>query len=236
MIGRTARLVIVAHLLVLLTLVLFSSRSCRKETLEPPEATFVTIESQPAPTLDNDSTPTPEPEPEPAPAPEQKPEPVPTPEPDPAPKWTAKDPSEIKVSNKRVRNTDLQKSRVKPRLSREQIQTAVQDALKDGLAQRASSSLPQSYYQMIYRVMYRAWRQPSGRASSAAERPAMVSVRIARDGTLSARTLTRSSGSSEVDKSVMKALNSVSRIDALPNEFPSDSKTVSIEFDWQNSF
>jgi TonB family protein len=84
------------------------------------------------------------------------------------------------------------------------------------------------YYATVRQIMYDAWVQPG--ASVAAGTTAQVEVRVLRDGTVVRRSLTRPSGNSVMDQSVMRAVESVSKLPALPSAWSGPSRDITIEF------
>ena len=59
----------------------------------------------------------------------------------------------------------------------------------------------------------------------------VVTIRVERDGTITARTLVQPSGNSLMDDSVMKAVQSVSRLRPLPPQWTGAYKDIDITFD-----
>lgn len=86
------------------------------------------------------------------------------------------------------------------------------------------------YYSMVRAAMYEAWQQPS---SLAGKKGLMSSVliRVQRDGTITRRSLDQSSGNALMDSSVMKAVESVQQLQALPPGFGGDYKEITIYFE-----
>ena len=81
--------------------------------------------------------------------------------------------------------------------------------------------------------MREAWEQPGG-LSSAGLVP-QVRIRVQRDGTITSRELSRKTGNSILDSSVMKAVNSVSRLKPLPPDVPGSYKDITIDFELTSS-
>ncbi len=84
------------------------------------------------------------------------------------------------------------------------------------------------YYATVRQIMYDAWAQPG--ASVPAGATAEVEVRIARDGSVLRRAMTRSSGHSVMDQSVMRAVESVSKLPQLPASWTGPHRDITIEF------
>jgi|GEM_PF-5038772 len=84
------------------------------------------------------------------------------------------------------------------------------------------------YWTLIYRTFYEAWSQP-GR-DEVGNSMATVTITLDRYGRITGRQLTQRSGVEIMDKSVMQAVMSVSRIDGLPPAFAADHPTIRIEF------
>lgn len=87
-----------------------------------------------------------------------------------------------------------------------------------------------SYYLYIRQVMYQAWQQPS-QLRDLPGLSATVMIRVERNGSISRCTLSRPSGNSVMDASVMKAAKSVSRLNALPAQFDGTFKDITIDFE-----
>ena len=85
------------------------------------------------------------------------------------------------------------------------------------------------YYALVRASMYEAWEQPSG--LSGAGLVTQVKIRVQRDGTITSRELSRKTGNSLMDDSVMKAVNAVSRLKPLPPDVPGSYKDITIDFE-----
>jgi TonB family protein len=86
------------------------------------------------------------------------------------------------------------------------------------------------YYNHVHEMMYRVWNQPTSLSASAGL-SAEVLIRVQRDGTITRREMARSSGNSLMDDSVMKAVQSVSKLKPLPSQFEGSSKDIRILFE-----
>lgn len=86
------------------------------------------------------------------------------------------------------------------------------------------------YYNHVHEMMYRVWNQPTSLSASIGM-SAEVLIRVQRDGTIISREMVRSSGSSLMDESVMKAVQSVSKLKPLPSQFSGSSKDIRILFE-----
>lgn len=84
------------------------------------------------------------------------------------------------------------------------------------------------YYSTVRQIMYDAWAQPG--ASVPAGTTAEVELRVLRDGTVTRRTMTRSSGNSVMDRSVMQAVESVSKLPQLPASWSGPHRDITVEF------
>lgn len=85
------------------------------------------------------------------------------------------------------------------------------------------------YYALVRQAMYEAWNQP-GAGAVPAGTTAEVLIRVEKDGTITSRKLTRSSGNAVMDESVMRAVQSVAKLRPLPPQFAGGSKEITIEF------
>jgi TonB family protein len=86
------------------------------------------------------------------------------------------------------------------------------------------------YYAVVRQTMYDAWTQPGGLARSAGI-ITKVEIRVQRDGTIIRRRMIQSSGNSVMDDSVMRAVESVSRLRPLPAEVTGAHHDITIEFE-----
>ena len=86
------------------------------------------------------------------------------------------------------------------------------------------------YYAMVRQLMYEAWEQP-GELAVPGNPVAEVTLTVQRDGSITARKLTQPSGNDLMDKSVQKAVNSVSRLRPLPPQFIGPSRDIVVLFE-----
>lgn len=173
----------------------------------------------------------------PSPTPEVKsPEPPkPAPEP-PKPKTDIPEPEKkpkhvVQKSEKKVKRPPPPKPKT-PQLSQEEIRKLLAAGAKisDRLSVPSDEFPAAWYYALVRQTMYDAWSQPSslaGRSGLTAE----VTIRVQRDGRILSRDMTRSSGNSVMDDSVMKAVQAVMQLRPLPPQFPGTSHEITIEFE-----
>jgi len=86
------------------------------------------------------------------------------------------------------------------------------------------------YLNQIRAAMYEAWQQPS----SLIGKKGLVTtaeIRIQRDGQITSKKITTPSGNAQVDESVLRALEAVSRLPEPPAGFDDLYKNISIDFD-----
>jgi TonB family protein len=137
----------------------------------------------------------------------------------------------IEKSTKLVKRPDAPKPKTPP-LSAEEIRKL----LAAGARISDQTSVPSDefpfawYYALVRQTMYEAWEQPSDLAGKAGLMTE-VTVRVLRDGTVTQRSMTRGSGNSIMDDSVMKAVNRVTTLRALPPQFSGPYKDILIEFE-----
>lgn len=221
---RTLLVSTIVHLGVVLVLILIPLFRRWLHPRKPPELiTFIDLQAMP-----------------PAPPPVAPPTPVPPPvqpkaeepKPAPVPEKPKTEPPKIKVStNKIVRKVDAppQPKAAPPRLTPEQLRKLLEANIKFSSAGSPSSSVDDLslYYTAVRDIMYGAWNQPS---TAARGLRAEVTIRVQRNGAISSRKLTRSSGSAMMDNSVMQAVNRVARLRSLPPTVPGDSLDITVEF------
>lgn len=179
--------------------------------------------------------------PPPPPAPPEPESPAPEPEPDvPAPPKTPveKKPEtkpekpKIKVNTNRVVRKDVPKVATPPRttLTPEQIKKLLEANVRfsqaSGTPATGYSDL-QVYYTIVHQKMYDAWSQPGSVARGLA---AEASIRVARNGALLQRRVSRSSGDALMDQSVRAALDAVGKLPALPDSVGGPHLDITIEF------
>jgi TonB family protein len=170
------------------------------------------------------------PQPQPQPTP---PQPAP-PKSEPVVKSSTAEKSKIKTSTNKVVRKDVPKQTasapVKSTLTPEQIKKVLDSGVKfTGLPGSATGEFSDLglYYAIVQQTMYGAWQQPGTVARGQA---AEVSMRIARSGAVLQRRLSRSSGNALMDASVMRAVESVSRLKPLPPEIGGPHLDVTVEF------
>ncbi|MFH0908891.1 MAG: energy transducer TonB [bacterium] len=149
-----------------------------------------------------------------------------------------KEPTKIAVSTTRVTRAKSQASSKskKPPLTQAEIRKLLASGIPlgngggpgTGSAGGEVSALSW-YYALVEATMYEVWEQPSGLSSAGP--PPQVRIRVQRDGTITSRELVRRSGNSLMDDSVMKAVNSISRLKALPSEVDGSYKDITITFE-----
>jgi len=136
----------------------------------------------------------------------------------------------VQKSTKRVTRTEPKPNQ--PKLSPEEIRKLLAAGAK--ISDRTSiptDSFPDAwYYALVKQAMYDAWNQPSGPAVPAGLRT-IVLIRVERNGTITRRTIVKTSGNALMDDSVMKAVQSVSRLRPLPEHWNVASKDIDITFD-----
>ncbi len=193
-----------AHVLLIVSLLAFSLYSCRTRRIPREITTFIDFQVMPP---EDVSTPADVVKPAPVPPAPVPPAPPPAPSPDPAPKPKR----EIEISRKIVtRNPNP----LQPPLT-------AQDILKN---LKADNPPPRPvgarddftrYLAGIRMALHNAWHQPRDLAGAPVTE---ARIRVRRDGQVTQRTITKPSGDSAMDESVMAALESVARMSPLPAE------------------
>lgn len=84
------------------------------------------------------------------------------------------------------------------------------------------------YYATVRQIMHDAWAQPG--ASVPAGATAEVEIRVMRDGSVVRRAMVRSSGNAVMDRSVMQAVESVTKLPPLPDAWSSAFRDITVEF------
>lgn len=84
---------------------------------------------------------------------------------------------------------------------------------------------------MIHDRFYSHWQRPTSVVRAAEKLTAVVKIRIEKDGSISNVTLTKSSGNSVMDDSVLEAARRVTQIDPLPAAIDDTHYDVPIEFE-----
>ncbi|MBU1692451.1 MAG: TonB C-terminal domain-containing protein [Verrucomicrobia bacterium] len=136
----------------------------------------------------------------------------------------------VQKSTKRVTRTPPKPNQ--PKLSQEEIRRLLAAGAKIGdRTSTATDEFPEAwYYALVKQAMYDAWNQPSGPAVPAGLRTIVV-IRVERNGTITRRTLAQTSGHALMDDSVMKAVQSVSKLRPLPSQWTGAHKDIDITFD-----
>lgn len=205
----TLSLVLHGTVVVLLLVLPWLLRAC--DHRRPPEKLmFVefTVSVPPPPAPEASARPEP-------PAPEPKDE-IQIPDmPKPAPPKPPEPPKSIKQTNRVVRRGPPPKD--KPLSAAE-----IERLLKMGARIGDTTSIPDSsqialagYFNHVRERMYAVWQQPAQLASLPGL-SAAVRITVAPDGSITGRTKTRGSGNALMDDSVMKTVNSVKALRALP--------------------
>lgn len=197
----------------------------------PPPITMVDLVSLPelpVPTPPQPKTPEPPPPEPPKPPPEPKVADIKKAEP---PKTNEVKKVEIKVSTNRVKvaNTPPPKPNA-PKLTPEEIRKLLAAGLPVGGP--ASSGTPSEwsvYYALVRAAMYDEWKPPASVTPGAGPQ---ISIRVQRDGTITQRTMTRSSGNALLDESAMRAARAVTRISRpLPEGFSGSYRDITVDFE-----
>lgn len=209
---RSLRISLVLHgsVLLLMLVLPWIFRACDRKRPNP-KLMFVefTVSIPPPPAPDTPAPPRPAP-PRPAddiPVPEKKPEPKPAP---------PKPPKDIRQTNRVVRR-DAPPPKDKP-LSEAEIARLLKMGARIGdktsIPDDAQISLA-AYFNHVHERMYAVWQQPAQLKNLPGLRTE-VSITVAPDGRITARSKTRSSGNDLMDDSVMAAVQSVKALRALP--------------------
>lgn len=222
---RNLKIVAVAHVgLVLGILVTEWVRSLVEKRRPHEIVTFIDFSAMPpAP-----EAPAAEPAPEPPP-----PEPPPPPPPEPAaipetpPPKPPKPP--IERSTRRVTRDQVEPKQPTPRRpTAEEIRRALGPAAPTGAP---LDDFPFDWYFAVVRnAFYEAWQRPT-----ASEVPpgttVLVSIRVLRDGTVKEHRVVRASGNAVMDASVIRAVESVRRLQALPAQYRGEHRDITVLFE-----
>ncbi len=218
--------------IILFFLMVAGLKGCFKPKPTPEIVTFIEFGS-PAPQVnvqqvEQMSEPeAPAPEPTPTPAPIKKPVPKPTPKPTPKPKPILKkvEPkAESKPKWKPTKASDINPNKskrivekpVKPTISASDISkelSGIQSSSKATTGPVGNPNANAAYDSHIYSVFYNAWERPS----TAASRPAKITISISSSGRILSSRLSQSSGDSAWDATVLTA---VGRVKTLPKKPP----------------
>lgn len=135
----------------------------------------------------------------------------------------------IEVSKKRVKRTPSKPAPEPSGLTREEIKKVLAArANVDENSASVQSDFPTWYYLLVHDAMHRAWKQPAGLSGLGVSAQALI--RVQRDGSISRRTLIKSSRNRIMDDSVMQAVQSVSRLKALPAQYKGAYKDITVNF------
>jgi TonB family protein len=148
----------------------------------------------------------------------------------PEPKKTAPKPktleerlAEVRKGGKTIKSTPV----AKPQLDYTGLKSALNSA-SSGYGSVSGSGVYSPfawYYALVQQKMYQAWQQPS---SAPKGLTAEATIRVERDGTVSAKSITRRSGNAAFDQSVQTALATITTLPIPPADLP--DRTISIEF------
>ena len=221
-----------------------------KMTMDTPEPMVARPRPEPPkPEPPKPEPPKPEP-PKPEPPKPEPPKPEPPKPPQPAPGDTIRDTAakpptntlrkahEVKISTTRVaiaRSPGPVAPPRGPQISEEDFRRLVNLGVKEGDhnslpgGDHVSTSLFANYYVYLRNTMYSVWQQPENLAGSGLV--TQVRIRIARDGTILSRTKARGSGHGVMDDSVMRAVNSVSKLRPLPSGYTADYRDITVDFE-----
>lgn len=86
------------------------------------------------------------------------------------------------------------------------------------------------YYNQVKSAMYEAWQQPSS-LIGAKGLVTSVEIRVQRDGQVTAKKIVAPSGNTQMDESVLRALEAVSRLPELPAGLGGLYKDITIDFE-----
>lgn len=198
------------HVVIIVGLILWTGIQRWFVRKQPTEVvTFVSLHT-PAPPAETAVEAAPEPAP-----------PPPAPEPPPRPR--------VERSTERVRRETAPPEPQQPRMTPEQIRQRLEQAVPTSVT--SSSATPDDlawYYSLMHQTLYQAWEQPG---SVLPGTTASARIRVRRDGTITRRDLVRRSGNSAMDDSIMRALESVSRLSPLPRDIEGAHHVFTIEFE-----
>jgi len=165
-------------------------------------------------------------------------EPVATRQEDAFPEQAKKSKGQVDVSKKLIKRSA--KTAQKKQLSENEIKKM----LGEGVASSVSplpgfgsgtggggTPLPYALYlNQIRAAMYEAWQQPSSLIGKKGL-VTTVEIRVQRDGQITSKKITTPSGNAQMDESVLRALEAVSRLPEPPAGFDDSYKYISIYFD-----
>ena len=167
-------------------------------------------------------------------------EPVATRQEDAFPEQAKKSKGQVDVSKKLIKRSA--KTAQKKQLSENEIKKM----LGEGVASSVSSlpgvgsgtgtggggtSIPFAwYYNQVKDAMYEAWQQPSSLIGQKGL-VTTVEIRVQRDGQITGKKITTPSGNTQMDDSVLRALEAVTRLPTLPAGLGGLYKDISIDFE-----
>jgi periplasmic protein TonB len=170
---------------------------------------------------------TPSPPPE-AVAPEVPEPPPPEPEPpSPIPEPTPKPPIEIST-NRVVRK--IEEPIPPPELTKEQIGQNLMSDMPTTQGSVSSSATADAgwYYALVQQTLNDAWVEPSSGIPGSIT---SVKIRVMRDGSITRRDMVKGSGDPDMDESVMRAVQSVTRLRPLPSVLEGAHHDITIDFE-----
>lgn len=115
-----------------------------------------------------------------------------------------------------------------PGLSANEIKQALALPPADSAGPQPVDELDTTYKRIIEEVFYRAWHPPS--YADAGNATATASIELRAGGVVTARRLSRPSGNAVLDASVVKALESVTRIPGLSRSYIERNSPVELVF------
>jgi hypothetical protein len=131
----------------------------------------------------------------------------------------------IERSREKVRRPSADK---RPKLTRDQIRDRLAAETLARIQKTKATDPDSRYMSLIYGALYSAWVQPSVEAVGGAT--ATAEITFGSNGSIVARRLIKTSGTTEMDGSVMSALNAVKQVEGLPESFLSRHQQVTILF------
>ncbi len=168
------------------------------------------------------------------PAPVVIPKPAPPPEPAPVPRPVAEPPRPrprppVERSTTRITRTPDSRpaAPVTPTLSEEEIRRLLAEGARPS-DRTVDPGVDARMRELIRRTLYNAWTQPSREDAGNAE--VVIEIRLASNGAISGHSVARSSGNAMLDQSVVRAVQSVSRIDGLVSDFAARNPSIRIAF------
>lgn len=152
--------------------------------------------------------------------------PIPSPSLTEEPKQTR--PTEVKPPPQRGRLVRRDPVAANPGLSANEIKQALALPPADSAGPQPVDELDTTYKRIIEEVFYRAWHPPS--YADAGNATATASIELRAGGVVTARRLSRPSGNAVLDASVVKALESVTRIPGLSRSYIERNSPVELVF------